>query len=128
VAEMVQSLRISEQCVKNMPAGDYKADHPHDSPTQRRTMVISKRSSTTSWESVGGRSFRRARRSWGSATKGNNRYYLISDGSTMSYRTRIRSPSFQHLHDAPAMSRGFTVADMLAVIGSIDFVLADVDR
>lgn len=62
------------------------------------------------------------------ATKGINSYYLVSDGNTMSYRTRIRTPSFAHLQMIPTMSRGLMIADLIAIIASIDFVMADVDR
>ena len=62
------------------------------------------------------------------ATKGLNAYYLVSDKSGMSYRTRIRTPSFAHLQMIPLISRGFMIADLIAIIASIDFVMADVDR
>ncbi len=44
------------------------------------------------------------------ATKGNNGYYLISDGSTMSYRTRIRTPSFAHMQMLPLLGRGASIS------------------
>jgi NADH-quinone oxidoreductase subunit C/D len=61
-------------------------------------------------------------------SKGNHAYYLISDGSTVSYRTRIRTPSFPHIQMVPRLTRGLMVPDLAAILGSIDYVLADVDR
>jgi NADH-quinone oxidoreductase subunit C/D len=130
VAEMRQSLRIVEQCLRNMPSGPYKADHPVATPPiKKNTMhdieTLIEHFLGVSWGPVvpPGESF------FGiEATKGNNGYYLISDGSTSSYRTRIRTPSFAHMQMVPFVSRGLMVADLLAILGSIDFVLADVDR
>ncbi len=130
VEEMRQSLRIIEQCVENMPSGPYKADHPLTTPPRKEGTMKDIETLITHFLSV----------SWGpvipageafcgiEATKGNNGYYLISDGGTESYRTRIRAPSFPHIQMVPLISRGLTVPDLLAILGSIDFVLADVDR
>jgi NADH-quinone oxidoreductase subunit C/D len=62
------------------------------------------------------------------APKGYTSHYLISDGDIHAYRARIRTPSFAHIQMVPLLSRGLMVPDMAAILGSIDFVLADVDR
>jgi NADH-quinone oxidoreductase subunit C/D len=130
VEEMRQSVRILRQCVENMPSGHYKADHPLTTPPRKeRTMhdieTLINHFLGVSWGPVipAGEAFQGIE-----ATKGNNGYYLVSDGGNHSYRTRIRSPSFPHMQMLPVMSRGLMVPDLLAILGSIDFVLADVDR
>ncbi len=60
--------------------------------------------------------------------KGMNTYYLVSDGGTCPYRLRIRTPSFPHIQLVPEITRGFTIPDLAAILGSVDYVLADVDR
>jgi NADH-quinone oxidoreductase subunit C/D len=130
VQEMRQSLRIIKQCMENMPSGPYKSDHPLATPPlKERTMhdieTLINHFLGVSWGPVmpPGEAF------FGiEATKGNNGYYLISDGDIHSYRTRIRTPSFPHIQMVPLISQGSMVPDLLAILGSIDFVLADVDR
>ncbi|MGD0174071.1 MAG: NADH-quinone oxidoreductase subunit C/D [Anaerolineales bacterium] len=130
VEEMRQSLRIIEQCRKNMPAGSYKSDHPLTTPpVKERTMhdieTLIAHFLSVSWGPVmpAGEAFAGIE-----ATKGNNGYYLISDGGIHAYRARIRTPSFPHIQMVPLISRGLIIADLIAILGSVDFVLADVDR
>lgn len=130
VEEMRQSIRIIEQCAGNMPSGPYKAEHPATTPPVKKKTLHDIETLITHFLNV----------SWGpviqpgeaysgiEAAKGHNGYYLVSDGGTMPYRVRIRTPSFAHLQMIPRMSRGLMVPDMLAILGSIDFVMADVDR
>jgi NADH-quinone oxidoreductase subunit C/D len=130
VEEIRQSLRIIEQCVNNMPEGPYKSDHPLAAPPVKdRTMhdieTLINHFLNVSWGPVipAGEALAAIE-----APKGNNGYYLVSDGSTVSYRTRIRTPSFAHMQMLPMMTRGLMVPDLLAILGSMDFVLADIDR
>jgi NADH-quinone oxidoreductase subunit C/D len=130
VEEMRQSLRIIEQCVKHMPPGPYKADHPLTTPPlKERTMhdieTLINHFLGVSWGPVipAGEAFAAIE-----ATKGSNGYYLISDGGIHPYRARIRTPSFPHIQMVPLIGRGLMVSDLLAILGSIDYVLSDVDR
>ncbi len=130
VQEIRQSLRIIRQCLDNMPSGPYKAIHPQTTPPLKERTMEDIETLIQHFLNV----------SWGpvippsecsvniEATKGWNSYYLISDGGTGSYRTRIRTPSFPHLQMIPLISRGYMIADLIAIIASIDFVMADVDR
>jgi NADH-quinone oxidoreductase subunit C/D len=130
IEEIKQSLRIIHQCVDRMPSGPYKSFHPLTTPPVKdRTMqdieTLIHHFLNVSWGPVipAGEA--------GVATemaKGNTTYYLISDGNTHSYRTRIRAPSFAHMQTLPLLSRGLMVADLIAILGSLDFVLSDVDR
>ncbi len=130
VDEITQSLRIVEQCLNNMPEGPYKADHPQTTPPPKERTMYDIETLIHHFINV----------SWGpvipagecsvtiEATKGANMYYLTSDGGTGSYRTRIRTPSFAHLQQIPLITRGLLIPDMIAILASIDFVMADVDR
>lgn len=129
-AEIRQSLRIIEQCVNNMPAGPYKARHPLAIPPQKERTLHDIETLITHFLSVSqGPVIPAGEACIGiEAAKGINSYYLISDGDIHAYRVRIRTPSFPHLQMIPALARGLMVPDLLAILGSIDYVLADVDR
>lgn len=62
------------------------------------------------------------------APKGELGYYLVSDGSTKPYRMRIRPPSFVNLQAIEKMAKGAMIADLVAVIGTLDIVLGEIDR
>jgi NADH-quinone oxidoreductase subunit C/D len=128
--EMRESLRIIRQCLEHMPAGPVKAMHKSAMPMPRDKVLADIDTLIPHFLNA----------SWGpmipageaavtvEAAKGLNTYYLVSDGGTGPYRARIRTPSFAHLQMVPLLSRGAFLADLIAIIGSIDFVMADVDR
>jgi NADH-quinone oxidoreductase subunit C/D len=130
VEEMRQSLRIIRQCVDNMPGGICNAEHPLTTPPPKAATMHDIDTLIHHFLGV----------SWGpvippgealgaiEATKGNNGYYLVSDGANSSYRTRIRAPSFAHMQMLPLLCRGLMIPDLLAILGSLDYVLADIDR
>ena len=109
---MRQSLRIIEQCLENMPDGPYKAGETRAAPplkerTMRDIETLIHHFLEVSWGPVVPP---------GEATagtegpKGYSSYYLVSDGETGSYRTRIRTPSFAHLQAVPLLCRGAMIS------------------
>ena len=53
---------------------------------------------------------------------------MVSDGLSAAYRLRIRAPGFANIQAMPLMARGGTIPDLLAIIGSLDYIMPDIDR
>ena len=103
--EMRQSLRIIEQAVGKIPEG----------PIMAKVPKVIKPPVGEIYHSI-------------EAPKGELGYFIVSDGSTQPYRLRVRPPSFVNLQALDMMVRGALVADVVAVIGTLDIVLGEVDR
>lgn len=105
MAEMRQSLRIIRQAVEGIPEG----------PIMAKVPKVIKPPAGEIYHSI-------------EAPKGELGYFIVSDGSTQPYRIRVRPPSFVNLQALDLMVRGQLVADVIAVIGTLDIVLGEVDR
>lgn len=103
--EMRQSVRIVRQAVADIPEG----------PVMAKVGKVIKPPVGEAYVSI-------------EAPKGELGYYVVSDGSTQPYRVRIRPPSFVNLQALDKMCRGALVADVVAIIGTTDIVLGEVDR
>jgi NADH-quinone oxidoreductase subunit D len=105
--EMIESLKIVRQALDQLPEGP----------------VMSEAVKLLAFKCKAGEGYHRVEN-----PRGELGYYLISDGGQMSYRSRVRSPSFCNLSVLEAMLPGTMLADAVAIIGSIDIVLGEVDR
>jgi NADH-quinone oxidoreductase subunit D len=105
VAEMRQALRIIRQAVDSIPEG----------PIMGKVPKVIKPPVGEIYHSI-------------EAPKGELGYFIVSDGSTQPYRVRVRPPSFVNLQALGKMVEGALVADVVAVIGTLDIVLGEVDR
>ncbi|MCL6481953.1 MAG: NADH-quinone oxidoreductase subunit D [Firmicutes bacterium] len=103
--EMRQSRRICLQAIEDIPSG----------PILGKVGKVMKPAPGEVYHSI-------------EAPKGELGYYIVSDGTTQPYRVRIRPPSFINLQAFDTMVRGHLVADVVAIIGTIDIVLGEVDR
>jgi len=103
--EMRQSLRIIRQAVEKIPEG----------PIMAKVPKVIKPPVGEAYVSI-------------EAPKGELGYFIVSDGSLQPYRLRVRPPSFVNLQSLDKMTRGALVADVVAIIGTIDIVLGEVDR
>lgn len=105
VLEMEESLKIIEQALEQLPEGDVSSAIP-----KRVKPPV-------------GHIYKRVEN-----PKGELGYFIISDGSTSPYRIKVRGPSFVTLQILDALCKGHMVADIIAILGSIDIVLGEVDR
>jgi len=105
IQEMRQSVRILEQAVEGIPEG----------PIKGKVGKVIKPPVGEAYVSI-------------EAPKGELGYFIVSDGSTQPYRVRVRPPSFVNLQSLDTMARGSLVADIVAIIGTLDIVLGEIDR
>jgi NADH-quinone oxidoreductase subunit D len=105
IQEMRQAVRILQQAVEDIPSG----------PIMAKVPKVIKPAPGEVYHSI-------------EAPKGELGYYIVSDGSTQPYRVRVRPPSFVNLQALDKMVRGMLIADVVAVIGTLDIVLGEVDR
>jgi NADH-quinone oxidoreductase subunit D len=128
--EMRQSLRIIKQCLKEMPEGRIKTDDTRVAPPKRADMKHSMEALinhfklyTEGYHVPKGETYTAVE-----APKGEFGVYLVSDGTNKPHRCKIRAPGFAFLQALDYMSRGHLLADVVAIIGSLDIVFGEIDR
>jgi NADH:ubiquinone oxidoreductase subunit D len=128
--EMEQSLRIVEQALDNLPGGPFRTEDRKVAPPPRAEIDQSMESLihhfklyTEGYKPPVGEVYGIAEN-----PKGILGFYLVSDGTAMPYRLRIRGCSFVNLQATDLMARGHLLSDLITIIGSIDVVLGEVDR
>ena len=130
VWEMRESLKIIHQCIEKMPGGPCKIDDNKISPPSRSAMKTSMEALihhfklyTEGYHVPEGETYTAVE-----APKGEFAVFLVSDGTNMPYRCKIRAPGFAHLQAMEFLSKGHMLADAVANIGSIDVVFGEIDR
>lgn len=128
--EMRQSLRIIEQAARKMPGGrvvceDYRYGVPQKTDTLRdiESLIHHFINVTQGPKIPRGEAYTATE-----IARGEQGYYVVSDGLNMAYRMRIRAPGFANVQVMPFLARGGLLSDLLAIIGSIDYILPDIDR
>ncbi|HLO57474.1 MAG TPA: NADH-quinone oxidoreductase subunit D [Bacteroidales bacterium] len=105
VAEMYESMNILEQLVDNIPEGDY---------TAKMKAVL---------RLPAGEFYQRVE-----TARGELGVYIVSDGNKTPYRIRFRTPNFSNLFVISKLAQGYKIADLIAISGSLDLVIPDIDR
>lgn len=130
IEEMYQSVRIIDQCIKQMPKGEVRSLDMKISPPKRRDMKNSMEEMihhfklyTEGYNVPAGEAYAMVE-----APKGEFGVYLYADGSNKPYRCRIKAPGFAHLQGLDFMTRGHLMADVVSVLSSLDIVFGEVDR
>jgi len=130
VEEMRQSARIVRQALEGMPSGRYVADAPEvvlpdreKMKTEMEALIYHFKIVTGGFRVPAGEVYQAIE-----SPRGELAYYVVSDGSSKPWRVYMRTPSFGNLQCLPRMLEGGLIADVVAGLGSLDFVLGDVDR
>jgi len=130
IEEMRQSLRIIKQAAGQMPAGrcitdDYRYVIPRraDMLKDIESLIHHFINVTRGPKIPGGEAHAACE-----IPRGEQGYYLVSDGLGYAYRVRIRAPGFANVQVMPLMATGESIADLIAIIGSVDYILPDIDR
>ena len=133
MAEMRESLRIVEQAIANMPAGPYNVNIGERTALPTKQQVYSTIEGTIShFElTMSNRGFEVPHEECYAAIEAPNGelgFYLVGDGSDVAYRARCRPPSYIHFAIFPHLIRGHTLSDVVAVLGSLNIIAAELDR
>jgi len=130
IAEMRQSIRIIEQCLNKMPEGDISTDDAKCVPPSRAEMKSSMEALihhfklyTQGFQVPAGATYTAIE-----APKGEFGVYLVSDGTSRPYRCKIKAPGFAHLALADHIGKHHMLADIVAIIGTLDVVFGEIDR
>jgi len=128
--EMRQSLRIIKQCIAKMPKGEVMTTDPKFAPPRRGQMKQSMEALihhfklfTEGYHVPAGETYTAVE-----APKGEFGVFLVADGSNKPYRCKVRAPGFAHLQGLDFMSKGHMLADVSAIIGTLDVVFGEIDR
>ncbi|MFZ9387662.1 MAG: NADH-quinone oxidoreductase subunit D [Chitinophagaceae bacterium] len=105
IREMNESIRIVEQLIDNIPEGDFQA----------KTKAVLKLPKGEFYTRV-------------ETARGELGVYIVSEGGTTPYRIKFRSPGFSNLSALDKMARGGKIGDLIAMMGTLDLVIPDIDR
>jgi len=128
--EMRQSLRIIDQCLNQMPPGPIKTDDAKLTPPSRAEMKTSMEAIIHHFKlfSQGFTVPPGVTYTAIEAPKGEFGVYLVSDGSSKPYRCKIKAPGFAHLSCLEKIGKKHMLADIVAIIGTLDVVFGEIDR
>ena len=130
VQEMRESVKICQQAFDGMPTGPIKADSPkvvlpdrEKMKTQMESLIYHFKIVTEGFAVPAGQVYQAIE-----SPRGEMGYFVVSDGTAKPYRVHMRNPTFASLQALETMCVGRLLADVVAVIGSIDIVLGEIDR
>ncbi len=133
MAEMRESLKIVQQAIENVPSGpiDIGADERTSLPTKQQVYQTIEGTITHFELVMANRGFEVPHEESYTAVEAPNGelgFYIVGDGSDVAYRARCRPPSFIHFATFPHLIRGHTLSDLVAVLGSLNIIAAELDR